>query len=149
MDISLYLDSDSVWLDVPVRDKRAALRFLAEKAARKINVASHKVLEALSEREGVCSTATGKGVAAPHCRLKGLNAKVWCAFLRAETPLDFDSFDRQPTDLMFLIVSCENAGADHLRLLAKFARLAREERIRAALRAVQLPQEAVNVLTAE
>ncbi len=47
-------------------------------------------------------------------------------FARLDKPIDFDAIDDQPVDLVFLLLAPEAAGADHLKALARIARLMRE-----------------------
>ena len=57
-------------------------------------------------------------------------------FARLEKPIDFEALDGQPVDMLFLLLAPEGAGADHLKALARVARVLREpgvlDRIRAA-----------------
>ena len=44
-------------------------------------------------------------------------------FARLDTPIDYEAVDSQPVDLVFMLLAPENAGADHLKALAKVSRL--------------------------
>jgi nitrogen PTS system EIIA component len=81
------------------------------------------------------STGVGSGIAIPHGRMAGLPGIV-CVFARLEQPIDFDALDDEPVDLIFLLLAPEQAGADHLKALARISRLLREpqsiERLRAS-----------------
>ena len=76
----------------------------------------------------------GHGVALPHARLEGLEEVVG-AFLRLEKPLDFDSIDRQPVDLVFALFAPKESGVDHLKALALVSRTLRDATICNKLRA--------------
>ena len=58
-------------------------------------------------------------------------------FARLLEPADFEAIDERPADLIFMLLAPTDAGADHLRALARAARVFRQERIRAALRQAQ------------
>ncbi len=146
MKLSQHLFSETVWLDAPVRDKRTALRFIAEKISSHTQESAQILLENLLKRENVHSTSVGRGVAIPHCRLKNVKGGVVCGFLRPEAPVDFESFDRTPSDLIFMLISDEDRVADHLRILAKIARLCRTDTVRERLRSAKNPQEILNAL---
>jgi len=45
---------------------------------------------------------------------------------RLERPVDFESLDGQPVGLIFLLLAPEGAGADHLKALARVARVLRD-----------------------
>mgnify|MGYP002633857103 FL=1 len=92
------------------------------------------VVEALLEREALGPTGVGHGVALPHARLSGITT-VRGLFVRLEKPLDFDSVDRQPVDLVFALFAPAAAGAEHLKALALVARTMRDGDICAKLRA--------------
>ena len=55
-------------------------------------------------------------------------------FARLERPVDFEALDGQPVDLMFLLLAPEGAGADHLKALARVARLLRDPEVARKLR---------------
>ena len=57
------------------------------------------------------------------------------AFARLETPLDYDSIDEGPVDLVAMIIAPSNAGGEHLRALAQISRRLRREDVRSRLRA--------------
>jgi PTS system nitrogen regulatory IIA component len=72
----------------------------------------------------VGSTAFGRGIAIPHGRIAGLEC-IACVFARLEQPVDFEAPDEEPVDLIFVLLAPEDAGADHLKALARVSRLAR------------------------
>lgn len=93
-----------------------------------------EILKAILEREQLGSTAVGHGVVLPHARLEGLTHPIG-GFARLVTPIDFDAVDDQPCDLIFMLLAPDGAGADHLRALAKVARVMRQADVRERLRA--------------
>ena len=90
------------------------------------------VLERIEQRERLGSTGFGRGVAIPHAHVKDLKRPV-AAFLRLESPVNFDAADSIPVDLVFGLLSPEKAGAAHLHALAAISRSMRDERMREAL----------------
>jgi PTS system nitrogen regulatory IIA component len=89
------------------------------------------VLERLDERERLGSTGFGRGVAIPHARVQGLKRPV-AALLRLQEPVDFAAADGMPVDLVFGLLSPENAGVSHLHALAAISRIVRDERMHEA-----------------
>ena len=107
-----------------VNGKKQALQELATKAAELTGQSERAILEILLQREKLGSTGVGNGVAIPHGKLPKLT-KVFGLFARLERPVDFEALDGQPVDLIFLLLAPEPAGADHLKALARVARLMR------------------------
>lgn len=94
-------------------------------AADVTGIEERLILDVLLEREKLGTTGVGHGVAIPHGKVDGLD-RVYGVFARLETPVNFEALDDEPVDLMFLLLAPECAGADHLKALARVARLLRE-----------------------
>jgi PTS system nitrogen regulatory IIA component len=108
-----------------VNSKKQAIQELAARAAVLTDQNERAVLEILLQREKLGSTAVGNGVAIPHGKLPKLG-RLFGLFARLERPIDFEALDEQPVDLIFLLLAPEAAGADHLKALARVARLLRD-----------------------
>ena len=108
-----------------VNGKKQAMQEIAAKAAELTGQGEREILEILLQREKLGSTGVGNGVAIPHGKLPKL-AKLFGLFARLERPIDFEALDNQPVDLIFLLLAPEGAGADHLKALARVARLLRD-----------------------
>ena len=117
-----------------VNGKKQALQEIAAKAAELTGHNEKAVLEILLQREKLGSTGVGNGVAIPHGKLQKLG-NVFGLFARLERPIDFEALDGQPVDLIFLLLAPEGAGADHLKALARVARLLRDPEVARKLRA--------------
>jgi PTS system nitrogen regulatory IIA component len=126
------------------RDALAALSVLAHEA---YGLDAGVTLEAALERENLGGTGLGHGVAIPHARLRDLDAPkaVLAVF---DPPVDFDAPDSQPADLVVLLLSPVDAGADHLKALARLSRALRRADVREALRAAR-SAAALHVLLSE
>ena len=134
MQIGDLLDRNAIALLVNAGSKRQALAVVAETAARAMGLEAGAVLDALLEREQAGSTGVGHGVAAPHARLEGLD-RLRAVFVRLETPVDFESVDDQPVDLIVALFAPTSAtGVEHLRALARVSRLLRQADLRQQLR---------------
>ena len=108
-----------------VNSKKQALAELAAKAAEFCGQSERTIVEILQQREKLGSTGVGNGIAIPHGKLPKLE-KLVGLFARLDRPIDFEALDGQPVDLIFLLLAPEAAGADHLKALARVARLLRE-----------------------
>jgi nitrogen PTS system EIIA component len=105
------------------------------------------VLESAMEREHLGGTGVGEGVAVPHARLRGITETMGVLATLAE-PVDFDAPDGRDADLVFLLVSPAEAGADHLKALARVSRILRKPEMRNALRNAQTDGAVYGLITA-
>lgn len=125
MEIADLLTPASVVANLRAANKRQALQELAKRAATLTSWHERAIFELLVERERLGTTGIGMGTAVPHGRLQGL-PRLHGLFARLEKPIDFDAIDSQPVDLIFLLLTPDNAGADHLKALARISRLLRD-----------------------
>jgi PTS system nitrogen regulatory IIA component len=107
------------------KSKKQVLQEVAAHAARLTEVEERAIFDTLLQRERLGSTGIGHGIAIPHGKLAGLK-RVVGVFARLSEPINFDSVDGEPVDLVFLLLAPESAGADHLKALARISRLLRE-----------------------
>lgn len=125
MDIADLLDPKGVIPALRVTSKKQALHELARRAADVVGLPDRTIFEVLVERERLGTTGVGNGIAIPHGKLQDLD-RLHALFARLETPVDFDSIDDQPVDLICVLLAPEQAGADHLKALARVSRLLRD-----------------------
>ena len=125
MEIVDLITPKSVIANLRVTSKKQALQELARFAAALTGEQERAIFDVLLERERLGTTGVGAGVAIPHGKLAGLK-RLHGVFARLETPIDFESVDEQPVDLIFLLLAPESAGADHLKALARVSRLLRD-----------------------
>jgi len=107
---------------------------------------SQVVLDALSDREALGTTGMGYGVAVPHARLDD-TTQVLGYFFRLEQAIDFASVDGQPVDLIFGLLAPHDAGAEHLKALARVSRTLRDPEICRKLRSTEDPSALYAILT--
>ncbi len=125
MNIEDLLVTDLVYADFKASSKKQALQNLSRRWAEVHSMDDRLVMEKLLDRERLGSTGVGKGVAIPHARIEGLT-EISGAFARLAAPVDFDAVDDVPVDLVFMLFAPEDAGADHLKALARVSRLLRD-----------------------
>jgi nitrogen PTS system EIIA component len=128
MDIIDILQPNGVVANLRAANKRQALQELAKRAAQLAGKPERAVLDVLLERERLGTTGIGHGTAIPHGRMPDL-PKIHALFARLEKPIDFEAIDNQPVDLIFLLLTPANSGADHLKALARISRLLRDKAI--------------------
>jgi nitrogen PTS system EIIA component len=124
MHLSDFLDFDAIKTALPGGSKKALLQQLANLAGQRLDRDSAAILSSLSEREQLGSTGFGQGVAIPHGKVDGLK-QIYCLFARLSEPLDYKAIDGRPVDLVFLLLSPPDAGAEHLKALAAISRVTR------------------------
>jgi PTS system nitrogen regulatory IIA component len=124
MQLSEFLDFDAIKTSFPGGNKRSLLQQLANLAGQRVGLDSAVILSSLAERERLGSTGFGQGVAIPHGKIEGLS-RIYGVFVRLGEAVDFKALDRVPVDLVFLLLSPPEAGAEHLKALAAISRVTR------------------------
>jgi PTS system nitrogen regulatory IIA component len=133
MEMTDLLTPDSVIDGLKVTSKKQVLQDLSDRASVLTGLNARDVLETILARERLGTTGVGQGIAIPHGRMDDLD-RIYGLFARLNKPIDFDSLDEQPVDLVFMLLAPEGAGADHLKALAKISRLLRNQTICKKLR---------------
>ncbi|MEZ5674148.1 PTS IIA-like nitrogen-regulatory protein PtsN [Thalassovita litoralis] len=146
MNLSNILKPEAVKVVSSASSKKRLLQDLGDLAFAAYGLSAPATVEALMERESLGPTGVGQGVALPHARMSGLESVVG-AFLLLEKPVDFDSVDRQPVDIVFSLFAPEDAGVEHLKALALVSRTLRESALCAKLRANADPATLYTILT--
>ena len=146
MDLSDLVSPDAVIPTLKVQSKKQAIQALAEKAASLTGVPEREIFDTLLQRERLGSTGVGHGIAIPHGKLVTFDGIIG-VFARLETPIEFESLDGEPVDLIFLLLASEGAGADHLKALARIARVFRNSHITTKLRETRDADSIYAVLT--
>ncbi|MEM6665160.1 MAG: PTS IIA-like nitrogen regulatory protein PtsN [Pseudomonadota bacterium] len=134
MELQDFIKENAVIAGLKVSSKKQLLRELSEEVAKHLSVDEREVFDTLLQREKLGSTGVGNGVAIPHGKLKALD-HVFGLLVTLDQPIDFDAPDNGPVDLIFVLLAPESAGADHLKALARIARLVRTGDAAAKLRA--------------
>lgn len=124
MELSEILQPEAVKVFAKLTSKKRLFQDLGDVASTCYGLELNSAINALQERESLGPTGVGHGVALPHARIEGLD-RVVGAFLRLETPLDFEAVDRQPVDLVFALFAPAESGVDHLKALALVSRTMR------------------------
>lgn len=124
MQLTEFLDFDAIKPALSAGNKRSLLQQLANLAGQRLQLDSAAILDSLTQREKLGSTGFGQGVAIPHGKVLGL-ARIYCLFTRLADPIRYDAIDGVPVDLVFLLLSPPDAGAEHLKALAAVSRVVR------------------------
>lgn len=138
------LNQDSVIYHANGTDRREVIENLAKQANLAFSIDASLAFEGTMTREALGGTGVGEGVAVPHARIKGID-RTYGIFALLKEPVDFESPDGKPADLVFMLLSPEESGASHLKALAKITRMLRQASVRAALRSAR-SQSALHAL---
>lgn len=146
MELSTLLIPAAVRVVGQMTSKKRLFQELGEIAAQAYGLSSATAIDGLQERESLGPTGVGHGIALPHARLEDLD-RIVGVFIRLEKPLDYDSVDRQPVDLVFGLFAPKDSGVDHLKALALVSRTMRDQGVVSKLRANTDPSTLYAILT--
>ena len=124
MNLTSFLDFDSIRLDLLAGNKRGLLNQLSQVAGQRLGIDPADIADSIAERERLGSTGFGGGVAIPHGKLAGID-RVYGIVARLAQPIDYKAIDGEKVDLVFMLLSPPDAGAEHLKALAAISRLVR------------------------
>ena len=148
MEINVLISPDTVIANLHATSKKQILQELSRRAANLTGEPERTIFGVLMERERLGTTGVGSGVAIPHGKLQSIN-RLYGMFARLEQPVDFQSIDERPVDLIFLLLAPETAGADHLKALARISRVLRDSKICTKLRGTDTADALYAILTEE
>jgi PTS system nitrogen regulatory IIA component len=143
-----FLSPEAIAPSLRSPSKKQALHDIAARAAKLVGREEREIFDTLLQRERLGSTGIGDGIAIPHGKLPKLD-RLFGLFARLEKPIDFEAIDGAPVDVLFLLLAPEGAGADHLKALARVARMLREPGIHERLRSARDAGALYAVLTQE
>ena len=147
MKIMDYLSEEWVIPDLQGTDKSSILKELSSVLVKPCQVPSvEELLQVLLDREKLGSTGIGEGIAIPHGRLKKLKI-FFISFGRSLRGVDFDSIDRKPSHLFFLVIAPENSAVDNLKLLSRIVTLLKEPSLKKRLMEVHSQKELFQIIS--
>ncbi|TDO99883.1 PTS sugar transporter subunit IIA [Marinomonas balearica] len=133
MPLDNLVNNELVFANQPIASKKRVLEFLAEAIGARLHCESEAVYDALLAREKLGSTGIGSGIAIPHCRFDQANHAA-IVLMSLEQPIDYDSIDRKPVDLIFALIAPPNECEGHLKTLSQIAEMAQSPEKLDALR---------------
>ncbi len=149
MKIMDYLNEEWVIPDLKGTDKASVLKELSSALVTPCQMTSvEDLLQVLLDREKLGSTGIGEGIAIPHGRLKKLK-KFFISFGRSVKGVDFDSIDRKPSQLFFLVMAPENSAVDNLKLLSRIVTLLKEPSFKKRLMGARSQKELFQIISEE
>ena len=141
MQLTNYLKETSISLQLGGTSKQEILSDLVELLEQSTRIKNRdEIITLLMEREHLGTTGIGHGVAIPHCK-SSMVKELSVIIGRSEKEIDFQSLDSKPVRLFFLLVAPEASTSEHLRALAKIARLAKDTSIRDELLRIETTED--------
>jgi len=136
MMLSDLLNAQAVQPRLEASNKREAVAELVDLLESAHGLRSQgEILDRVMRREAMMSTGIGNGVAIPHGKARALD-RMLAACAVSRQGVEFDSADGEPAHILILLVSPENVGTPHVKVLANISRLLKEESVRKTLREV-------------
>lgn len=125
MEIADFLSPADVVVNANAPDKARLLGDLCRRAAATLKLDPGRITADILKREDLGSTGMGGGIAIPHARIADLK-KPFGVLARLRSPIDFDAIDREPVDIVFLLLLPTKAVGEQLNVLALVARKLRD-----------------------
>jgi len=145
MTISALLSPQSIFLDTEITSKKKLLELIANIVADRTQLSESAIYNNLLNRERLGSTGLGQGFAVPHARLENLDHTMGC-FFRLKDPVNFESPDNQPVDLVFTIIIPEQATEEHLIILSSLAGIFSRPEVCEAIRSAASKEEIAQII---
>ena len=139
MHLSELLNHDAIDVDLQTSDKRETIAKLVERLEKAHGLSTGgEILDRVLKREGMMSTGIGNGIAIPHGKARSVDRLVAaCAVSRKG--VDFEAVDQESVFLLILLVSPEDVGGPHVKVLANISRLLKEDSVRELLKGAESP----------
>ncbi|MEH0666756.1 PTS IIA-like nitrogen regulatory protein PtsN [Vibrio scophthalmi] len=145
MQLREILTLDCTKSAVQCTSKKRALEMISEIVADKTGQSSTELFECMLSREKMGSTGIGNGIAIPHARMQSSD-KAIAVLLQCESPVEFDSIDNRPVDLMFALLVPDEQCKEHLKTLSSMAERLNDKQVLKQLRKAQSDQELYDIM---
>jgi nitrogen PTS system EIIA component len=143
MKITEVLHKEAILVDLKANDKKGVLEELSKPISKIAGINQQELVRVLMDREQLGSTGIGGGIGIPHGKLKNLD-KLILGFGLSRKGIDFDSMDKRPSHIFFLLVTPENSTGLHLKVLARISRLLKNDDFKEKLFQISDAEELLN-----
>ena len=140
------LSDDAFLINFDGTSKKQVLEELSKLAEIKLGINSRTLLENLTKREKLGSTAVGNGIAIPHANVANID-RPFVFVSSLVNGLDFNSTDDLPVDIIFLLIAPDDKGSENLQALALISRLLRNKELTTKLRGCKSAESALAVIS--
>jgi len=143
------LDKENITLDMKAHDKKSAIKELINLLVESGKVKdADEVFRAVYEREKIGTTGIGQNVAIPHGKTTAIK-KITGAVGISRKGIEFQSLDGEPVNIVFLLLGPEDISGEHLKALARVARLFKDKFTRDALKNAESPERIIEIIKKE
>ncbi|MDA9557973.1 PTS IIA-like nitrogen regulatory protein PtsN [Vibrio sp.] len=146
MQISDVLSLDCTKSAVQCTSKKRALELICEIASEQTGINSDTLFKGILSRERMGSTGIGNGIAIPHTRIDDSNNAI-AVLLQCDNPIEFDSIDNRPVDLLFALLVPESQCQEHLKTLSQMAARLSDKSTLKKLRSAVSDEELYHIIT--
>lgn len=149
MNISNMLKNQTIFIGLDVSSQEECLNALIGSMEQQGFVSDkEKYLKDVLLRESKGSTGVGFGVAIPHGKSAGIVAPG-LAFAKLSKPIDWNSLDGNPVEIVFLIgVPEKDTDNEHIKILIAISRKLIHEDFRKQLLEAKTPEDILSVIQA-
>lgn len=134
MNLAQWTDANRIVVPTRSVEKLDVIRELVECLARSGHVSdASAAAEAVFAREKMRSTGIGNGLAIPHAKSDACRA-LTVALGKPPHPIDFQSNDDRPCELVVLLISPPHETGAHVQALARVSRLWMRDAFRHSVR---------------
>ncbi|WP_114787772.1 PTS IIA-like nitrogen regulatory protein PtsN [Vibrio tetraodonis] len=145
MRLSEILSLDCTKSAVQCTSKKRALEMISEIVAMRTGQNPTELFECMLSREKVGSTGIGNGIAIPHARMHSTDQAI-AVLLQCESPIEFDSVDNRPVDLLFALLVPDAQCKEHLKTLSSMAERLNNKQVLKQLRKAKSDQELYDIM---
>lgn len=149
MRLTDVLHKDLIRIPLASKDRDSTIKELINVLMNKNSITNEKsIFQAVLDREKIMTTGVGNGIAIPHC--KHTDSPDFAVALGINKDgLEFESIDKKPVKIVFLLVGPENNPGLHIKLLSRISRLMSNEELRQQLIESKDADEALNFIEEE
>lgn len=141
MNIYTLLDDSTILANLKVSSKEELLNKMIDVFDGRVSKEQLAEIRAsVFERENIMSTGVGKNLAIPHGKAKSIDKNYACFALLKE-PIDYNSIDNEPVNMVFLLAGPQSGNSSHIKLLSRISRLMNSTSFRETLANCNTPRE--------
>ena len=149
MNISTLLDRSTIAKGLDVDDKKDLINRVIDLLESKVSMEQlENTRKSVFTREDIMSTGVGKQLAIPHGKCESID-EIFASFAVLDESVEFDSIDKQPVNMVFLLVGPEDKSSQHIKLLSRISRLMNSGTFRDKLMQCDNPDEIFETFQSE
>ena len=141
-----FLQKSNTILSQNINHKKQLFNNLASLCKNEIKLSQKEIIDCLNNRELIENSGIGNGVAIPNIQNSYIK-NIQGMFLNLLNPIDYQSIDKEPVDLVFFLLSPKNIGSNHLKILALISRKLSNKEIKRNIRGTSNIESIYSILT--